>query len=437
MVKSLKISKLAVTTQTNLLMEIQPLDQLTKIINDALNGTAKLHKSFQTFFITTSILFLSMTKRKNFTQMALFSNCCESRFRQNFQKKFDWVRYNLAYCREKLRHRIAIAIDPSYIPKSGKHTPGTGYFWSGSASAAKWGLEILGIALVDADDRDAIHLRAVQTVDTVSKGRPPKYLAGMDDPNSLLAWYLKVIASQKEALLEVCKTIVADAYFSKKPFVDGLIALGFNLISRFRSDVRLRYLYDGPKTGKRGRPKVYGDKVDIKNPDMNVFVGEDITSDDKVVTLYSAVVWSVGLKRKVKVVIVDCLEPGKKTQERKVFFSTDTSMSAKDIMDIYRTRFQIEYLYRDAKQFTGLAHCQSRKKESLDFAFNMSLSSINLARAFARSCGVHLSVSNVKTLIHNADMIQRFIRMSGKRPHRLLNTNDFKELLYYGVSDAA
>ena len=351
--------------------------------------------------------------------------------------RFPWVRYNLAFCREKLRHRIAIAIDPSYIPKSGKHTPGTGYFWSGCESAAKWGLEILGIALVDADDRDAVHLRAVQTVDIVSKGRPPKYLAGMDNPNSLLAWYLKVIASQKDALLEVCKTIVADAYFSKKPFVDGLIDLGFNIISRFRSDVRLRYLYDGPKTGKRGRPKVYGDRVDIRNLDMNVFVSEDITSDDKVVTLYSSVVWSVGLKRKVKVVIVDCLEPGKKTQERKVFFSTDTSMSAKDIMDIYRSRFQIEYLYRDAKQFTGLTHCQSRKRESLDFAFNMSLSSINVARFFSRSCGMHLSVSNVKTLIHNADMIQRFIRMSGKRPHRLLNTNDFKELLFYGVSDAA
>ena len=48
-------------------MEIQPLNQFTKTINDALNGTAKLHKSFKTFFVTTSILFLSMTKRKNFT----------------------------------------------------------------------------------------------------------------------------------------------------------------------------------------------------------------------------------------------------------------------------------------------------------------------------------------------------------------------------------
>ena len=101
-------------------MEFQPLDQLTKIINDALNGTAKLHKSSKTFFVTTSILFLSMTKRKYFTQMALFNDCSESRFRQNFRKKFDWGRYNLAYCREKLRHRIAIAIDTSYIPKSGK-----------------------------------------------------------------------------------------------------------------------------------------------------------------------------------------------------------------------------------------------------------------------------------------------------------------------------
>ena len=65
------------------------------------------------------------------------------------------------------------------------------------------------------------------------------------------------------------------------------------------------------------------------------------------------------------------------------------------------------------------------------------LPSINVARAFAQSCGVHLSISNMKTLIHNADMIQRFVRMSGKHPHRLLNTNDFKELLYYSVSDAA
>ena len=42
----------------------------------------------------------------------------------------------------------------------------------------------------------------------------------------------------------------------------------------------------------------------------------------------------------------------------------------------------VEYLYRDTKQFTGLTHCLSRKRASLDFAFNMSLSSTNVARLF-------------------------------------------------------
>jgi len=120
-----------------------------------------------------------------------------------------------------------------------------------------------------------------------------------------------------------------------------------------------------------------------------------------------------------------------------VFFSTDTEMSAKDIMDFYRTRFQIEFLLRDGKQFTGLTHCQSRQKEALAFHFNMSLTAINVARAFARQDESGLSVANVKTLVHNAMMLRRFSVLSGKLPNRLLNTNLFKELLYYGIAYAA
>ncbi len=63
--------------------------------------------------------------------------------------------------------------------------------------------------------------------------------------------------------------------------------------------------------------------------------------------------------------IVDGLmEPGKKTQTRKVFFSTDTEMPAKDIMDIYRTRFQIEFLLNDFKEllYFGVAMRRSYSK---------------------------------------------------------------------------
>lgn len=52
--------------------------------------------------------------------------------------------------------RLAIAIDPSYVSKAGKKTAHIGRFWSGCTSAVKHGPEILGIAVIDADIKDAM-----------------------------------------------------------------------------------------------------------------------------------------------------------------------------------------------------------------------------------------------------------------------------------------
>ena len=128
---------------------------------------------------------------------------------------------------------------------------------------------------------------------------------------------------------------------------------------------------------------------------------------------------------------------GKKTQSRKVFFSTDTGMNAIDIFDVYRKRFQIEFLYRDSKQFTGLCNCQSRDVKALDFAFNMSLSTINVARQFGKEYGLDLSVSDVKLLLHNAAIVERLFSTFGKSPNLMKNNTDFKELLFYGLRAAA
>jgi IS4 transposase len=46
----------------------------------------------------------------------------------------------------------------------------------------------------------------------------------------------------------------------------------------------------------------------------------------------------------------------------------------------YRSRFQIEFLYRDAKQHCGLTDCQARSKNKLDFHFNAALTTVNLAK---------------------------------------------------------
>jgi len=416
---------------------IKPLTQLRELIAAALKSQTNLSKPFHTFFIETMELMLTHTGRLNFTRMARCGHSCESRFRQNFKKAFDWFSFNKSFLESTKGHRIAIAIDPCYISKAGKKTPGLDWFWSGCAAAMKKGLEILGISIVDADANDAIFLKAEQTFTDKKRGRKPKCTKGMDDPDSLTGWYLRMLTRCRKQLLSICHLIVADAYFSKESFVTGIRSLGFDLVSRFRDDVRLRYLYAGPKAHKRGRPKKYAGKVDLKDLDMSVFTMDYTTVGKNVCRMYTAVVNAVSLELDVRVVIVDYEDTDKKRQARKVFFSTDINMSARDIFDIYRTRFQLEFVFRDAKQFTGLTHCQARNKEALSFAFNASLTSVNVARAFARQQEMNLSVGSTKTLLHNAAMVDRFIAMSGKSPNMRLNNTDFKELLFYGVRAVA
>ena len=206
---------------------------------------------------------------------------------------------------------------------------------------------------------------AVQTLMGKRKGRTPDYLAHMDNKDSLIGLYLRACASVADKLRGLTDLVVADAYFAKRTFVIGLDCLAFNLVSRFRDDVRLRYFYNGPKQNGRGRPKKFDGDVDIKNPREDVFKKTTVKDGGSIVTLYFAKVYAVSLKRAVGTVIVVYDDPDKKTQVRKVYFSTDLTLSGEDIYWVYRSRFGIEFLYRDGKQFTGLTNCQARNSNSL------------------------------------------------------------------------
>lgn len=78
--------------------------------------------------------------------MERYGTHCEQTYRTNFNrgraKCIDWMKLNLALCQRYLNMDglLAIAIDPSYISKSGKQTPHIGTFWSGYASFMKHGL---------------------------------------------------------------------------------------------------------------------------------------------------------------------------------------------------------------------------------------------------------------------------------------------------------
>ena len=99
----------------------------------------------------------------------------------------------------------------------------------------------------------------------------------------------------KDRLLTISKYVVADAYFAKSTFAQGVTDLGFHLVSRLRDDANLMYIYNGKPTGKRGRPKVYGEKIDFENLDYSKMERIESSSEDE--ELYTLVAYSKAMKR--------------------------------------------------------------------------------------------------------------------------------------------
>jgi len=385
------------------------------LIHNMLDKLPNINQWRRSFFLETLLLFMSIRGKINFLQLARYGKFKEQRYRQQFEKTFDFLEFNKEITISQGSGRYAIAFDPSYISKSGKKTPGVGWYWSGCANHSKWGLEIGGLAAIDIDNHTAFHLEAIQTLNT--------------DDQSLADWYAGVISDRKESLTSLSKYLVADAWFSKRSFSDQVLCSGMHLISRLRDDADLKYLCKEQPTGKRGRPRKYSGKIIISDIDKEYF---SFINGDEESSVYAAEVYSKALKRNVMLVHVTYPKlSGKDTT--KLYFSTDIEMDPKDVLQYYQSRFQIEFLYRDAKQHTGLNDCQARSENKLHFQFNAALTSINIAKAIhwlsiPKEKRGAFSMSDIKTMNHNI--------LFGICPYSIKNQNYVKELILYGTMAA-
>lgn len=365
-------------------------------------------------------LILSMRNRINFANMERQGGMNESSYRNNFSIDFDFLEFNQHLVSEVCSNELILAFDPCYISKSGKNTPGVGFFWSGVAGRAKHGLELGGLAAIDLKNNTAMHLLANQTVD-------------LDAGDSLIDFYAKCITKNADQLLKIAKVIAVDAYFPKRNFVDPAVASGFTVVSRLRRDAYLRYAFEGEQRKGRGRPKEYDGQVDIFNLNMAYFKQIHPTGLTNKYLAYEAKVHIRSLKRWVKAVVVHRKDESGKIKAAKIYFSTDLRAQGLELLKQYNKRFQIEFLYRDAKQFAGLEQCQSRKKERLHFHFNLSLTAVSLAKALH-----HLTVpiinrkpfsmSSVKTQYFNELLLERFFLTFADIPKPQKNSAQYQSL---------
>ncbi|WP_222936065.1 transposase, partial [Neolewinella lacunae] len=249
----------------------------------------------------------------------------------------------------------------------GKYTDGVDYYYSGSDGKPKWGMEASGLAAVDLQNKAALHLDMVQTVDR-------------HESETLLEYYGSTIIARKDRLQSISKYIAVDAYFSRQPFVDQMVMNGFDVITRLRKDAKIRYLYRGPREKRRGKPRQFDGYVAVRNLREDVFTPCAIDEDRKWIA-YEAIVNVEALKCQVVLVVVHDLDSEGQVNGHRLYMSTDTNLNGGEVLHAYQCRFQQEFLFRDAKQELGLEHCQAYSWQKNDFHFNVAMTVGSLAKA--------------------------------------------------------
>ena len=364
-------------------------------------------------------LFLMLPRRINFTEMAKWGDCGETTYHNWFKKDLDLVNFNRQLIDAHGSGQHFVIFDPSFLSKSGHKTPNTSRFWSGGAGMVKYGLEIGNFAVADLEQHTAYHLSGTFT---------PSAKTLKDNNENLITHYVAQVKNNLNHIQHFGNLLVADGYFGVSTFVRPVTAMGIDFISCLKSNVALFYVPKpiiGPRL--RGRPATKDGKIDWKNIDNERL---PIVEQDNEKIVRSAKVYVKCLKKAVLLVAVDYLKEDGTLQTRKLYFSTRVDFDYTFVLARYHCRYQIEFLFRDAKQYTGLMHCQSTNETKLHNHINLSLTAVSVAKAVHWQKDQPFSMKDIKSYYHNLKMVELISEALGLDFNSIKNNPKIVDLLH-------
>ena len=352
---------------------------LSNKINDLIDATiskiTEITKPRRKFLKHLLMLYMGLRGRYTFTNLARYGKLNEKTYRNQFDQPFPWSDFNKELIRSEYSKELIAVFDPTFIPKSGKHTPHVDWHWSTTSQKIKRGIGMGCLAIVDILNRTAFPLNARQT---------PVTKKGEEREDTLIDHYLGFALEHSQSMKELgIRYHVADGYFTKEKYVSGICSSGLEMIGKLRQDANLKYPFKGKQKTGRGRKRIYGDKVDLSYIDRRriklCLQGEDFC-------LFSGIVYSIGLKRLIRIVYIEHFVDHGYESGFSVLFSTDLKQDPLEIYQYYSCRYQIEFLFRDAKQYVGMEECQARSENKINFHVNASLTTVPLAKAGTLLC---------------------------------------------------
>jgi putative transposase len=323
-----------------------------------------------------------------------------------FNTPLNWLQLNWLLIRHHLWDGDDVALmsgDHVVVTKSGKTTHGLDRFFSSLYGKAVPGLCFLSLSLLSVKHRMSYPV-VTEQVDkpltvpvqaTVKQkktsGGPRGRPKGSQNRNRRevnLNPSLRFIQLHIKRLLEQIGDTFNVVYF----IFDGELGhhdalqmvqqVGLHLISKLRYNSALYLPYDGPYSG-RGPRRKYGQKLDYQNlPSEHL----KTTSIDKEIKtqIYQMSVWHKKFVDLLNVVVMVKTDLKTNKTAHVVLFSSDLELGYEQMIDYYRLRFQLEFNFRDAKQYWGLEDFMGVKERPVYNSANLAMFMVNMSHALIR-----------------------------------------------------
>ena len=371
-----------------------------------------------------------------------------------------WLLFRVKLMRPEDEH--IVAGDEVVVSKAGKETYGLDRFFSGIQQRVIPGLSFFVFSLVNVQKEHSYPLQITQVVKsaeekaaskskaeakkakkTTEKRKPgrPKGSKNIVKQEIVLNPELVRIQSALKSLLKTVGTIlslkyvVLDGHFGNYPSALMVRETKLHLISKMRSDAALYSAFDGEYHGT-GRPAKYGKKLDVRNLDHDKYLKATSTEKNVCTQVYQGQFYNKEFAFALNVVIILKTNLLTLAQAHVILFSTDLEQDYEKIIKFYSLRFQIEFNFRDAKQYWGLEDFMNIKETAVTNAANLSLFMINFSHALLQPFREHnpdYSVLDLKSHYRGYKYASETIKMLPQKPDAILLSDIFQQIARLGA----
>ena len=381
-----------------------------------------------------------------------------------FNTSIPWTKIFFLFFKRYLfnvKFEYLLAGDESVITKSGKHTFGLDRFYAGLLKKVVQSIAIFSLSIISVEERRSYPLQVEQVVRTPEEkaatkkkkakkskkkskakkkklGRP-KGSKNRDKKQVKLTPELLRIQNMLRKQLQLLQFLVKirhialDGHFGNNNALQMVLQCGLHLVSKLRADSALYFPYDGSQKSRGSRRK-YGRRVDYKNIPAKYLVKQE-TEGSILTKIYQSQMLHKSFAQVLNIVIITKTNLRTGAFAHVIFFSSDLELSFEKNIDYYSLRFQIEFNFRDAKQFWGLEDFMNIKKVPLTNALNLSLFMVNLSQVLLREfrhTNPESGILDLKAYYRAAKYFEETIKMLPQKPDPILLKRIFQRITTLG-----